>query len=247
VALENVLVSALLLGGLLAFPSARSDGAHIFAPHGGSGAFTVTVSGPSSLSLGETGTYEAVVSGGSPPYSFHWNERGPVVNTSTSSSLAFTPPRDQIYDLNVSVTDSVANASAGAYLFVSVQGPSPVTVSLHSQSLGPSTVRITADPSGGVAPYRFAWSGPGLYGLWGTNASVTLGNLSVGSYQVSVVAQDARGFNGTNLLTLLISNPSTPAPVSPLVWLGVGLAAGLAATLAVVALRRHRNRLRAAG
>jgi hypothetical protein len=231
---------------LLLGSSGLTPDATVGAPRSHSGPFEVTLSGPNSLALGETGGYQAVASGGTPPYTFHWNERGPEANTSTSSSLAFTPTTDQIYDLNVTVTDAVANASAGAYLFVSVQGPSPVTVSLHSQSLGPSTVRITADPSGGVAPYRFAWSGPGFYGLWVTNSSETFGNLSAGSYHVSVIAQDARGFNGTNELTLLITNQSAPAPVSPFLWLGLGLAAGLAVTLVVlVRRRRHRGSARA--
>jgi hypothetical protein len=224
--------------------SALTHDASAGIPRMNSGAFEVTLSGPGSLVLGGTGVYQAVVSGGTPPYTYHWNEPGPTANASSSSSLTFTPTTDQIYDLNVSVTDTVANSSAGAYLFVSVAGPSPVTVALHAQSLGSTTVRITADPTGGVAPYRFAWSGPGLIGRWGTNASETFGNLSAGSYRISVVAQDSRGFNGTNELTLVINN-QTAAGVSPYLWVGLGLAAGLVATLAVIILRRRRTLSRA--
>lgn len=202
--------------------------------------FVASISGADSLRLGESGVYEAIASGGTPPYRFQWNEPGPVASAGSSSNLTFTPTTDQIYDLNVTVTDAVANDTARAHLFVSVQGPSPITVTLHPTGAGPTALHLTATPSGGVPPYRFAWFGPHQNGSWGPNATATFGNLSAGTYSVSVIAQDSRGFNGTGQITLEITNsPSLPAWL-PYFYVVSGVGVGLMATVFLLMYRRRR-------
>ncbi|HEV2449361.1 MAG TPA: hypothetical protein VGU43_02995 [Thermoplasmata archaeon] len=229
-----LLVLLLLLGTAAGAPGAGA------AASAGSSPFVVVVSGVSNLTLGDSGTFEASVSGGTGPYVYHWNEPGPVRSSGATSNLTFTPTDDRIYDLNVTVTDAVANATAVAHLFVSVQGPSPITVTLHPTGAGPTALHLTATPSGGVPPYRYAWFGPHQNGSWGTNPTASFGNLSAGTYRVTVIAQDSRGFNGSGAINLEITNPPTLPAWLPYFYVVSGVGLGLMLTVFLLMYRKRR-------
>jgi hypothetical protein len=201
----------------------------------------VTLVGPANMSLGTTATLRAMASGGSPPYLFHWNENGTTGSSGGNATLEFTPTSDNIYAVNVSVNDTGGNRSV-SQLLISVTGPSPITVQLSEQKLGPDSVQITASAVGGTPPYNYSWSGPGLGRGWGPSNRIVIGNLSPGTYRITVTARDSSGFTGSSYLTIVSnSSPTTPG-LSPFVWVGVGIGVGLAVTILVLWMRARKRR-----
>jgi hypothetical protein len=201
----------------------------------------VTIVGPGNMSLGTTATLRATASGGSPPYLFHWNENGSSASSGANATLRFTPTADNIYAVNVSVNDTGGNRSV-SQLIVSVTGPSPIAVQLSEQKLGPDSVQITASAVGGTPPYNYSWSGPGLGSGWGPSDRIVVGNLSPGTYRVTVTARDSVGFTGSNYVTI-VSNPSPTSPgLSPFVWVGVGIGTGLAVTALLLWIRARKRK-----
>ncbi|MCI4363512.1 MAG: hypothetical protein L3K13_04320 [Thermoplasmata archaeon] len=198
--------------------------------------------GPSNMALGATATLRATASGGSPPYVFHWNENGTTNSVGANSTLEFTPVSDTIYDVNVSANDSGGNRSV-TQLVISVTGPSPITVQLSDRKLGDTTVEIFATPVGGTPPYTYSWTGPGLGSKWSPTDHVTVANLSSGSYRVTVEVHDVQGFTGTNFLTI-VSNPAAPSEIPLLVWVGIGVGAGIVLAVTALWIRARRSKSR---
>jgi Tol biopolymer transport system component len=62
-----------------------------------------------SIDVGNSVTFTATVSGGTPPYSYQWYLGGNLVFGATSSSWAFTPTTSGIYYVYLKVTDSHGN------------------------------------------------------------------------------------------------------------------------------------------
>ncbi|MCI4341697.1 MAG: PKD domain-containing protein [Thermoplasmata archaeon] len=209
------------------------------------GTLQVVLYGSSSLALGSTDELHANASGGVAPYRFNWSVPGNNLTTGSNAYLAFTPTSDAIYDVNVYVNDSTNQSTAAAHLFVDVTGPSPISVSLRASSQSTNFVRLTAVASGGLAPYNYSWHGPGLNSSWTRLDTMSLSNLSAGTYQISVQARDARGFSGTGSLTVVSQGPAPPSSLLPYVYVGVGLGVGAAVGLGLLWLRaRRRGRFR---
>ncbi len=122
--------------------------------------------------------------GGTPGYSFDWNNgtNGPVISNLDSGSYT------------VIVTDDNNCTTSGMYV---VNEPNPIEINsvINNTNCGLSFGSITATPSGGVGAYLYSWS-PG--------ASITgnLSSLSAGVYQLTITdANDCRAteiFNITN-------------------------------------------------
>lgn len=138
------------------------------------------------------GTATALVSGGTPPYSFIWSTM-PVQTNSTATNLSAGHYSITVTDSNnVSVVDS----------FIVTQ-PLPLTVILNSINASCPTcsdANATANPSGGTPPYFYTWyttpmqstntaNGllPGSYGICVNDSNlclvcdtvnITLGNCS---------------------------------------------------------------------
>jgi SprB-like repeat protein len=201
----------------------------------------VTLVGPGNMSLGTTATLHAMASGGTPPYLFHWNENGTTGSSGGNATLEFTPTSDNIYAVNVSVNDTGGNRSV-TQLLISVTGPSPIAVQLSEQKLGPDSVQITASAVGGTPPYNYSWSGPGLGRGWGPSDRIIIGNLSPGTYRITVTARDSVGFSGSNYLTIVSNSPATTPGLSPFVWVGVGIGAGVGLTALVLWIRARKRK-----
>jgi gliding motility-associated-like protein len=133
-----------------------------------------------------TGIIDLTVSGGSSPYTYLWNNSESTEDIDTLSSGTYS----------VIVTDAngcTANASATinqppAALLLST---SQVNVACH----GASTGSINLTPTGGTAPYTYAWS----------NNTTTQDpqNLAAGTYTVTVT--DANGC--ANFTSVIITQP----------------------------------------
>ena len=144
---------------------------------------------------GNNGSINVSVSGGTPPYAFKWNGGSTVQNANNLAAGAYT----------VSVTD--ANQCATAKQSIVIE-PSALATSLTANAVScfnGNNGSITANISGGVAPYTYNW-GSGL-------SSQNLSHLTAGNYTVSLT--DANGCSTT--ASVLVTGPQAAVTVSPIV------------------------------
>ncbi len=123
-----------------------------------------------------TGSAQLLVSGGTPPYSYHWSPN--VSNNYIATGLASG-------NYSVTVTDA-QNCTSFLNLFIH-QPLSPLSVNLTSQNIscyGLQNGSILANTSGGTPPYQYLW-------MPGGNTTQNISNLSIGNYFVTVT--DANG------------------------------------------------------
>jgi hypothetical protein len=130
------------------------------------------------------GTASVNVSGGSAPYTFFWSPGGQTTQT-------ITPVCGGSY--SVLVTDS--NGCSRTQVVVV---PEPTVLLANISGTNPSCSgncngSVTANPTGGTAPYTYLWSPGG-------QTTQTVNNLCAGNYTVTVT--DANGCTSTQTVTL---------------------------------------------
>lgn len=129
--------------------------------------------------------------GGTPPYTFLWNDQT-AQTTQTASNLTAGA-------YEVSVTDANECAQTGS---ITLLAPQPITATLEERNdvfcKGSSTGEATVSPVGGVAPYTVIWNTtPPQFGP-------TADGLAVGIYTASIT--DINGCQGTTEIE--ISEPA---------------------------------------
>lgn len=116
-----------------------------------------------------TGGVVTNITNGAPPLSPQWSNQSANANLSNVTAGTYT----------VTVTD--ANSCTGSASFT-ITEPTPFVLNpatiTNVSCLGASNGSITANPSGGVTPYRFQWSVPGT--------TATISNLPQGTYALTV-------------------------------------------------------------
>jgi gliding motility-associated-like protein len=168
---------------------------------------TVSIAQPQTLSLsvtsglictGQSYTLNAIVSGGTSPYSYNWNN-----GASTTNPYVVTPTSSANY--TVVVTD--ANGCQPVVdnsVIVGVRPPLQVTVGNAAICAG-NTTTLTASASGGNGNYIYSWSPSGLFGssIVDSPASTTVYTVTVSDGCTTVSATD------TGIVNV------TPPPVIP--------------------------------
>lgn len=174
---------------------------------------TVTISQPPILTAsisaqtsvlcngGNTGTATVIAGGGTPTYSYSWNNGQ---TTTLSTGLSATTYSITVTDLNGCSTQTTATISEPPLL--------QAFVPAHNNILcnGNSTGWATAGQLGGTAPYTYLWNPSGQTGSTATN-------LIAGTY--SVLITDNNGCTATNSISItqppvLTANISTQTNVS---------------------------------
>jgi len=135
---------------------------------------------------GNTGTIDIVISGGTTPYSFVWDDGA---TTEDRSDLVAGP-----YTINV-----IDGKGCAAYLCVVITEPNQLVCSVAENNIscnGANDGTASVSASGGTAPYSYAWSN-------GSTMSSVSG-LSGGTY--TVIVTDANGCS--TQCSASISNPA---------------------------------------
>lgn len=182
---------------------------------------TATIAAPTSFTLTQgtivsadcgatNGSATVTVTNGSGNYIYNWSPSGGTNATASNISAG-------IYD--VTVTDQTTGCQETLQFIVPAAGGPTLTLT-NSQTLcaTSSDGTITASATGGTGPYTFA------LGTGTPQTSVTFGNLSAGTYQVTVF--DANNCPATQSTTI-----TSPAPVVATTAVDVSICLGQSTTL----------------
>ncbi|MGW8123323.1 PKD domain-containing protein [Roseivirga echinicomitans] len=138
------------------------------------------------------GAIELLVTGGTAPYTYRWNNSASTKNIYAQAAGAY----------QVTITDANGCSIQGNY---NIATPAPLSPNGAPQNIscnGLTDGAIDLTVSGGTAPYTYAWS----------NGETTedLANLAVGSYQVQITdaqgCSTSRSFNITQPLPLTLNH-----------------------------------------
>jgi hypothetical protein len=159
----------------------------------------------SAADIGQTPTFSATVLGGAPgTVDYRWSGL-PSACAGTGASVPCGPLTSaETYHVTVSVTDSNgATASSSSALTFEVYNDPTVTTpstTLHHPSVDVGqSVTFSTTPSGGLAPYRYAWTNLPV-GCSGTTDSVVCVPTAdtPGPVSISVTITDANGQTNTS-------------------------------------------------
>ncbi|MFK7937439.1 MAG: T9SS type A sorting domain-containing protein [Saprospiraceae bacterium] len=135
---------------------------------------SVTVTNGAVANCGDsaTGSAQAVISGGSSPYTYYWN------TGATSQSLNEIPPG--VYA--VTLTDATGCIANDSGLITPLAGEGfSLNLTLNQPNCqNNNDGSLTAEVSGGIAPFTYQWSNGA--------STATINNLAVGDYTVTVTA-----------------------------------------------------------
>ncbi len=141
-----------------------------------------------------TGTLIQSPSGGTPPYTFAWNDSPTTQNRNNLFSGTYT----------VTVTDNNGcTASASRTINESPDININLSVLANNVCNGGAIGAVSANISGGATPYTFAWRG----GPSGTGNTTTFSNLTAGFYPITVTDR----FNCTKIDSIEVTEPTAIA------------------------------------
>lgn len=142
---------------------------------------TFNVSNISCFGSGD-GAIQSTISGGIPNYTYSWV--GPFGFTSIAEDISGLAPG--VYQLTV--IDALGCSQLMPAQFVTEPAAiSASTIQVDVDCYGAANGSINLSPAGGVAPYLFAWTGPGGF----TASTEDISNLEPGAY--NVIITDANG------------------------------------------------------
>ena len=152
-------------------------------------------------------TMSATVSGGAAPFTYAWT--GPGGFTSTSQSI--NPTTAGTYSVTVTDNHGCTGTDSGV---LTINANPVVTVADVSVCSG-QTATMTANVSGGAAPFTHAWMGPGGF----TASTQSINPTVAGTYDVTVT--DVHGCAGTGAGDLTINaNPTADAGADQTIYAG---------------------------
>ncbi len=181
------------------------------------GTLHITISSnPSAASTGQSVSFTAQVTGGSPPYGVGWDFGDGGISVGLTTTHAFSQAGTA--NVTAAVTDSSIPAKhAVGSIFVTVTSSTPASQPLSGQfSISPSTttvgtsVTFTSSVSGGATPYTYSWDFGDSIGT-SILASPSYSYSTSGSFTVTFTVTDANGATASASHTVTV-NPTTSPP-----------------------------------
>ncbi|HUI38361.1 MAG TPA: hypothetical protein VLY85_01890, partial [Thermoplasmata archaeon] len=214
------------------------------------------------IDLGGTAHLNVTFVGGEAPFRCGWTENGvpfgPLSRCATAVSL--TPEALGEYRIVLNATDALGVAVGASPVRLEVTTLPGVVLLLVSPSASIPQVRVltsiglTTETSGGVAPFRFVWyEGSAIITSGASGGNLTYTPTSAGTKSITVQLTDAdgntvtseavlidviSGSSGTNQTPTPSSSPALPT--SALFVIGIVVLVALAAVLVLLIRRRGR-------
>ena len=197
--------SSLTLSGDLLYGMTEQGGANNFGNiFSFSPACTLSASATATSNVlcngASNGIATATVTGGTVTYTYSWSNGSSTVSTSNPTGAVLSAGS---YTVNVTDNTGICTATAT----VTITQPATLadgapTLNSNVLCFGGDGSATAATPTGGTAPYTYAWNG----GATSTNA--TNASLTAGTYTVNVT--DANGCIVNSAGTVTLTQPATP-------------------------------------
>ncbi|HKV90492.1 MAG TPA: PKD domain-containing protein, partial [Thermoplasmata archaeon] len=168
-------------------------------------ALLATVPSPAVADVGTPAHIAALVTGGDPPVTVHWQADDGASGSGTD--LAHTFATAGTHSVAWTVTDAT-NGSVTRQADVVVSDALGVTISGPTQLSVSASGVWSAQLTGGTSPASFTWTGAG--GSLGNGTSATTGFSSPGTYQVSVRVTDPAGASKNATIEVSVASSSSP-------------------------------------
>ncbi len=171
----------------------------------------VTVSGPTTGTLGTAVTFTATGSGGTTPYTFAWTATGGSPASGTGASFSTTYSTEGTFTVSVTITDANANTSIASQSVTVVALPITASFTVSTSPTIGVQVTFVASASGGTGGYSYAWNLGDDNTATGNPASHTY--TTAGSFTVALTVTDS-SMTQTTITQIITVSPSPPAPLS---------------------------------
>jgi hypothetical protein len=199
--------------------------------------------------VGQSVLFSTVPIGGAGEYSFQWSGLPGTcvdVNSSTPSCLMTTPTQATVVVRASDASEEWSSYSDATSMEVY---PEPIigtpALSTPAVLLGGS-VTISVFVTGGQGPYRYSWLGLPS-GCSTVSSMLSCRPTQTGIFQISVVAQDADGYQVASPSSPLMVEPNTAAPsvswLSPPLVYGVAFDTAATAICVGILVRRRESRV----
>jgi hypothetical protein len=205
-----------------------------------------TVGAPSvsrqSLDVGQTVNISVAATGGSPPYTYVWNDLPPGCG-GTATALSCAPASAGRFNVSVTITDSngFSTASSGHSLVISPRLDAELSAHPDSFLQGQGTI-LTGTALGGRPGYTYAWSGlpPGCAIPSQANNSCT--PTTAGTFRVVLTVTDQNGARVSSTVLVVVEPSFLGLPaVQGYALVAGSMATVLAASAALVWRRKKRK------
>ncbi|TMI22432.1 PKD domain-containing protein, partial [Candidatus Bathyarchaeota archaeon] len=171
----------------------------------------VTISGPTTGTLGSAVTFIATGSGGTTPYTFAWTATGGSPASGTGASFSTTYSTGGTFTVSVTITDANANTSIASQSVTAIALPVTASFTVSTSPTIGVQVTFVASASGGTGGYSYSWNLGDDNTATGNPASHTY--TTAGSFTVALTVTDSSMTQTTSTQIITVS-PSPPAPLS---------------------------------
>ena len=133
----------------------------VLTVNGGGPSISSFLISPDPISLGNSITLSANVSGGVAPLSYNWSGLPSGCNASNAPSMTCTPTAVGNFTVTITVIDAAGRlASASAALTVIAGGPLQAVIEFNTPNTGPAplSVEMTGEATGGSLRYTYVWN-----------------------------------------------------------------------------------------
>src|SRR5437867_4101190 len=162
---------------------------------------------PSSPSAGQSVSFAASASGGTPPYNYTWSYGDG--STGTGLEATHTYDRDGTYQVALTVADSIG--STGTWVAPVVVGTASLQDGFTYNPTSPQpgdNINFTASARGGTPTYYYFWDFGN--GASASGASATYSYSTAGSYTVTLTVIDSSNRSNNTSQGLTVYSPAHP-------------------------------------
>ena len=165
--------------------------------------------------------FSAICTGGVTPYSYSWDLDGDGTVDDTRDSFNYTYTLYGIYNVTLSVSDSVGNTSSDLEVISALSAPACVASANPANGGAPLDVDFSCtvtDTDGSIVLYEWDLDGDGVYEWSDTDTCSTAYRYeTAGLYEAALLVTDNDGLTDTDSITITVgASPTADAAADPM-------------------------------